>query len=86
MIAGKSNKNYKWHGGRTIQLILKNQAYLGYIIQLKQSTVSVVSKACHKTTIDKQAIIKNTHEPIISEQDFKLVQELIIPLPTLINN
>ena len=76
MIAGKSNKNDKWHG-RTIQLILRNQAYLGHMIQLKQSTVSVVSRVRHKTSIDKQAIIKNTHEPIISEEDFKLVQELM---------
>lgn len=76
MVADKSNKNDKWHG-RTIQLILKNQAYLGHMVQLNQSTVSVISKARHKTTIDKQAIIKNTHEPIISEEDFKLVQELM---------
>ena len=76
MIAGKSNKNDKWHG-RTIQIILRNQAYLGHMIQLKQSTVSVVSKARHKTSIDKQAVIKNTHEAIISEEDFKLVQELM---------
>lgn len=76
MVAGKSNKNDKWHG-RTIQLILKNQAYLGHMVQLKQSTVSVISKARHKTTVDKQAIIKNTHKPIISEEDFKLVQELM---------
>ncbi|WP_299996316.1 recombinase family protein [uncultured Clostridium sp.] len=76
MVAGKSNKNDKWHG-RTIQLILKNQAYLGHMVQLKQSTVSVVSKARYKTNIDKQAVIKNTHEPIISEEDFNLVQDLM---------
>lgn len=76
MIAGKSNKNDKWHG-RTIQLILKNQAYLGHMVQLKQSTISVVSKARNKTSIDKQAVIMNTHEAIISEEDFKLVQELM---------
>lgn len=76
MIAGKSNKNNKWHG-KTVQLILKNEAYLGHMVQLKQSTTSVVSKNRHKNNIKKQAIVKNTHEPIISEQDFKLVQELM---------
>ena len=75
-VAGKTNKNDKWHG-RSITIILKNQAYIGHMIQLKQSTVSVVSKIRHKTSLDKQSIIKNTHEPIISEDDFKLVQELM---------
>lgn len=75
-IAGKSNKNDKWHG-RTIQVILNNRAYLGHMVQLKQSTISVVNKARHKTTFDKQAVIKNTHQAIISEEEFELVQKLM---------
>ena len=47
------------------------------MVQLKQSTISVVNKACHKTSFDKQAAIKNTHQAIISEEEFELVQKLM---------
>lgn len=76
MVAGKSNSNNKWHG-TTIKKILMNRAYIGDMVQLKESTVSVVNKVRHKNSSDSIQLIKNTHEAIISYDDFMKVQELM---------
>ncbi len=76
MVAGKSNSNNRWHG-TTIKKILMNRAYIGDMIQLKESTISVVNKVRHKNSLDSCSIMKNTHEPIISIDDFTKVQELM---------
>lgn len=76
MVAGKSNANDKWHGG-TVRKILKNRAYIGDMVQLKEQTISVTSKKRSKTNTDAIVIKENTHEAIISKEDFAIVQELI---------
>lgn len=76
MVAGKSNSNNKWHG-TTIKKILMNRAYIGDMVQLKESTVSVVNKVRHKNSSDSIQFIRNTHEAIISYDDFMKVQELM---------
>lgn len=77
MIAGKSNANNKWHGS-TVKGILTNQAYIGNMVQLKESVVSIITKHRKVNDTDKMVIIENTHEPIVSIEDFKLVQELLV--------
>lgn len=72
-ISGKSNKSEKWHGS-SIKIILQNQAYIGHLIQLKETTIEN-SNYREKTDIEEQIIIKNNHEAIISEEDFNKVQK-----------
>lgn len=76
MVAGKANANDKWHGG-TVRKILQNRAYIGDMVQLKEQTISVTSKKRNKANLEEIVIIENTHEAIISREDFAIVQELI---------
>lgn len=76
MIAEKSNCTDKWHGP-TIKRILQNQAYIGNLEQLKESTVSVTCKKRNLHPIGKSVVIFNTHKAIVSVEDFKLVQQFI---------
>ncbi len=75
-IAGKSNAGDKWNDS-TIKLILTNPHYTGDLVQGRTTTVSVTSKKRKIIEQDKQVIIKNTHDPIISREDFNDVQQQI---------
>ncbi|WP_202709246.1 recombinase family protein [Sporosalibacterium faouarense] len=61
----------------TIRRILRNKVYIGYMIQGKRKKVSFKSKKVIATPKDEWMLIENTHEPIIDERTFKLVQEKI---------
>ena len=75
-IAGKKNSGFVWHG-KTIKKILTNKAYIGNIEQIKESTVSVVSKKRIKNDDSRRILVENTHEAIISKEMFYIVQELL---------
>lgn len=76
MVAGKSNKSTKWHGS-TIKLILQNKAYIGHLVQMKETTAPN-SNVRIKNDIDDCIIVENTHEPLVSEEDFEKVQKLLM--------
>ena len=57
--------------------ILKNEVYIGNLVQNKRSKVSYKSKKTIKNKKQDWVISKNTHEPIISQDKFDLVQEII---------
>ncbi len=61
----------------TINKILRNEMYLGHMIQRKSETISY--KLDKKRSIDKEnwIVVENTHEPIISVSDFNTVQKLL---------
>ena len=75
-LAGKRNANDKWHGS-TIRAILTNPHYTGDLVQGRQTTRSVTTKVRHCTTPNEYIVIENSHEAIITKEDFKLVQALI---------
>ena len=54
--------------------MLKNIVYLGHTAQGKSSKVSFKSKATQAQQRDKWIVVENTHEPLISEEQFRLVQ------------
>lgn len=60
----------------TINRILKNEVYIGHMVQKKQETISY--KVNKKRDVDKkgQIRVKNTHAPIIDKETFFLAQEL----------
>lgn len=73
-IAEKKNAGDKWNDS-TIKLILINPHYAGDLVQNRTTTVSVTSKKRKKVDLEKQIIIKGTHEAIIPREVFNTVQQ-----------
>lgn len=67
----------RWSSG-TVLGILKNEKYIGDVLQGKTFTTDPIS---HKRLVNygesDQYYIKNHHEPIIKREDFEKVQEII---------
>jgi len=61
----------------TIRKILKNEMYLGHMIQGKTTRLNHKSKKIIHLPKEQWVTIKNTHEPLISQQTFNEVQLLI---------
>lgn len=75
-VSGKINFGVTWHGS-TVRLILTNRAYIGDLVQSKETTVSVTTKKRRKNKVEDLIIVPNNHEPIILKEDFELVQEIL---------
>ncbi|WP_353096134.1 recombinase family protein [Tissierella praeacuta] len=75
-IAGKRNAGLYWHS-TTIQKILQNPHYKGDLVQNRETTISVVNKKRKQIKPEDMIIIENTHQAIISKEDFEKVQRLI---------
>jgi DNA invertase Pin-like site-specific DNA recombinase len=75
-LTGKKNANKKWHGS-TVKVILQNPHYTGQLVQQRETTISATNKSRIKVPIEKQITVPDTHEPLISEETFNLVQDLI---------
>lgn len=61
---------------QTIHTILNNEVYLGHLIQNKVNTMSYKDKNKRILPKEKWIIVRNTHEPIITEEMFQDVQKL----------
>ncbi|MCM3024186.1 recombinase family protein [Heyndrickxia ginsengihumi] len=75
-IAGRSNAGVNWQGS-SIRKILENPHYTGDLVQGRSTTQDVTSKMRNYPDPKDYIIVKNTHEPIISREDFEAVQLLI---------
>lgn len=75
-VAGKKNAGKYWQGS-TIYLILKNQAYIGNLIQGKEATINAVNHDRRKIPQSEQIVIEKKHEPIVDIATFNQVQEMI---------
>ncbi|MGM0836546.1 MAG: recombinase family protein [Bacillota bacterium] len=75
-ITGKSNATDKWHGS-TVRSILTNPHYVGDLVQCRTTNRSVTSKVRVDVESSKVVTIKDTHEPIITREEFESVQQLI---------
>ncbi|WP_206154970.1 recombinase family protein [Clostridium muellerianum] len=75
-VAGKSDASDKWHGS-SVRLILENPHYTGDLVQCRTETISVTTNKRNQKSKEECIIIKGTHEPIITQTDFKSVQQLI---------
>ncbi len=64
-----------WEGNQ-IRRILSNQMYCGDMVQKQMEVVSYKVNICRKMDKDKRIIVQNTHEPIISREDFEKAQSL----------
>jgi hypothetical protein len=74
---GKYCEKYGIWAMNTVRRILKNETYIGTLIQGRERKVSYKSKKVVIAPKDEWIVIKNNHEPIIDEKTFYTVQRLI---------
>jgi len=63
--------------GKNVKMILENQVYLGHMVSHKTQTKSFKNKKLVPVPEDEWIIVKNTHEAIVDEETFELVQKFI---------
>jgi len=61
----------------TVKRILTNEMYLGHLIQGKTEKISYKLKKSVKKPKEEWIKVENTHEPIISEDNFLIVKNLL---------
>lgn len=59
----------------TVKRILKNEVYIGNMVQGKRKKISYKTKKIVNMNSDNWVIVENTHEPIIDEHTFLAVQK-----------
>jgi len=75
--AGVYSLKYGVWAANTINRILRNEAYLGTLIQGRERKVSYKSKKVVIAPESEWIVIKNNHPPIVDENQFYKVQTLI---------
>ena len=70
------NIQYKWSKS-TIGKILTNETYIGNVVQNRTTTVSYKNHKVIYRPREEWIVVKNTHEPIISKDDYEKVQEIL---------
>jgi len=63
--------------GKNVKMILENQVYLGHMVSHKTQTKSFKNKKPVPVPKEDWIVVKNTHEAIIDEETFELVQKFI---------
>lgn len=77
IIPYKSTDMYSiWKSTQVIR-ILKNEVYIGNTVRNVENKIIYNKKGKRKTSKNEWIITKDTHEPIISKEDFYKVQEII---------
>ena len=64
----------KW-SPTAVATILRNEAYLGNTIQNKYSHISYKIHKCQKNEENKWTKVENTHEALVSKEDFNYINE-----------
>ena len=77
MNADKSSLFYTVWKGNTVRKILRNETYLGYMIQNKETTISHKNPTRVYLNKEDYIVIPNHHVPIISKEDFDKVNEML---------
>ena len=65
-----------WYAG-TISNILRNQAYIGNMVQGKRRTRLSENEARHFTEEEDWILVENTHEPIVDKELFDKVRKVL---------
>ncbi len=74
---GVKTKTFEYWDPNTVKDILINEMYLGHMIQGKTTKLSLKSKKITYIPKEDWVKVKNTHEAIITEETFNLVQMII---------
>ena len=72
----KPYKNPTLWGSQTVGKILERPEYIGHTVNFRTEVKSYKTKKQAILSSENWQIFENTHEPIISQHDFDLVQEL----------
>lgn len=73
---GRRNGNEFWCQS-TIEYILTNPVYVGDLVAQREQAATLGSTKRKKKDTDEQVILKNNHPPLISREQFQVVQDLI---------
>ena len=73
---GHRNANLNRWGHRTVASILERPEYCGHTVNFRNRRKSYKVKKTIRNPQEDWLIFENTHEPIITQQQFDLVQEL----------
>ena len=60
----------------TVSDILGNIVYLGHTVGLRRTTISYKNKTRIDRPESEQCLVKNTHQPLISQEQWEIVQEV----------
>ena len=71
---GKSNDGL-WPDS-SVRRILRNEMYIGNMVQGKNTTISYKIKQCRQVPKENWIIVENTHEAIVSKEIFEKAQSL----------
>lgn len=71
-----SSKDGIW-STKTVKCILQNQLYTGDMVQNRRSKVSYKIKKTVWNDEKDWIIVENTHEPLVSKEDFDIVQKML---------
>ncbi|MBP5362931.1 MAG: recombinase family protein [Ruminococcus sp.] len=71
----KNAKLHRW-SGKTISHILDRPEYIGHTVNFRTHKKSYKNKKTVRNPQEEWLIFENTHEPIVTQQEFDLVQEL----------
>ena len=75
--ATRSDNCHKW-GSQTLMDLLRNQAYLGHMVQGKRKVSSFKTKKRVANTKDAWIIVENTHEPLVSLGEWEAVKTRLL--------
>ena len=73
-LSNKKGASSKWQAS-TIRKILKNEHYIGNLVQGKTKSINSTNKS--RVENSNYIIVENTHEAIISKEQFNLVKDII---------
>lgn len=76
------DKMYEWCYA-TIQLIMQDRVYVGDMENHKAEVANYKTKQRVPIPQEQHIVVENTHEPIVSREDFQQVQTLIKSRPPL---
>lgn len=71
-----SGKSGLWQD-RTVRRILTNEMYIGNMVQKRNEIISYKVHLAQAVTRDRWIVVHNTHDAIISKEDFDKVQSLL---------
>lgn len=71
-----SGRQAKWSAA-AVKRILVNEVYLGNMIQGKEEKLSYKLKAIRKKPKEEWICVRQTHKPLIREEDFRLASQLL---------
>ena len=69
-----TNEKNVW-GSSTVTQLLRNQVYIGNMVQGKRQTVSFKTKKMRQVPPEKWIVVENTHEPLIEHDVWDRVQK-----------